>query len=116
MGGIVIETGDCIANTSQLSITAEGVRLLSFLDKLPIIEQGEVRDKSKADGLAKLVVVLQAGWMIIQGIGRVAQNLPVTLLEINTVGHVICTFALYMLWWRKPLDIKFAQDRWRAWT
>jgi hypothetical protein len=106
MGGIIIETGDYITNEARLSITAEGVRLLSFLDKLPKIEDGEVRDKSKADGLAKLLVVLQAGWMIIQCIARVAQDLPVTLLEINTIGHVICAFALYMLWWSKPMDIK----------
>jgi hypothetical protein len=30
----------------------------------------------------------------------------VTLLEINTIGHVICAFALYALWWSKPLEIK----------
>ncbi|KAF3036612.1 hypothetical protein E8E11_002793 [Didymella keratinophila] len=106
MGGIIVETGDYVANMSHLSITAEGVRLLSFLDKLPNIENSEVRDKSKADGLAKLLVVLQAGWMIIQCIARVAQDLPGTLLEINTIGHVICAFTLYMLWWSKPLDIK----------
>ncbi|KAF1926189.1 uncharacterized protein M421DRAFT_68169 [Didymella exigua CBS 183.55] len=106
MGGIVIETGAYIADEPHLSITAEGVRLLSFLDKLPKINNGEVRDKSKADDLAKFLVVLQAGWMIIQCIARVAQDLPVTLLEVNTIGHVVCAFALYMLWWRKPLDIK----------
>ena len=106
MGGIVIETGDYIAHTSPLSITAEGARLLSFLNRLPHIQDGEVRDKSKADGLAKFLVVLQAGWMIIQCIARVQQALPVTLLEINTIGHVICAFALYLLWWNKPLDIK----------
>src|SRR5690242_21711382 len=44
--------------------------------------------------------------MIIQCIARLQQNLPVTLLEINTIGHVICAFALYILWWNKPLDIK----------
>ncbi|KAL1599301.1 hypothetical protein SLS59_006318 [Nothophoma quercina] len=106
MGGIVIETGDYITDNAHLSITAEGARLLSFLGKLPQIKDGEVRDKSKADGLAKFLVVLQAGWMIIQCIARVAQDLPVTLLEINTIGHVICAFALYLLWWSKPLDIK----------
>ncbi|KAF2627558.1 hypothetical protein BU25DRAFT_50081 [Macroventuria anomochaeta] len=106
MGGIVIETGDYIAAPSPLSITAEGARLLSFLNKLPQIKESEVRDKSKADGLAKILVVLQAGWMIIQCIARVAQDLPVTLLEINTIGHVICAFALYILWWSKPLGIK----------
>lgn len=124
MGGLVIKTGEYIskndlsnprdnieagsssADSCPLSITAEGARLLSFLDRLPDIEDGQVRDKSKADGLAKFLVVVQAGWMIIQCIARVQQDLPVTLLEINTIGHVICAFALYMLWWSKPLDIK----------
>lgn len=124
MGGIVIEPGNYISNSDlrrtkeqigtedtstnsrPLSITAEGARLLSFLDRLPEIQDNQVRDKSKADGLAKFLVVVQAGWMIIQCIARLQQNLPVTLLEINTIGHVICAFALYMLWWNKPLDIK----------
>ena len=124
MGGIVVEPGDYISSSEHskprthiqtdnpsldpcpLSITAEGARLLSFLNCLPNIEDSQVRDKSKADGLAKFLVVVQAGWMIIQCIARVQQDLPVTLLEINTIGHVICAFALYMLWWSKPLDIK----------
>ncbi|KAJ8114758.1 hypothetical protein OPT61_g3433 [Boeremia exigua] len=124
MGGIVVEPGNYISNrdhgrtrrhvqtdhsvshSCSLSITAEGIRLLSFLNRLPDIEDTQVRDKSKADGLTKFLVIVQAGWMIIQCIARVQQDLPVTLLEINTVGHVICAFALYMLWWSKPLDIK----------
>lgn len=124
MGGIVVKTGDYISSddyhkdpdhfeaassssgSCSLSITAEGARLLSFLNRLPDIDDGQVRDKSKADGLAKFLVVIQAGWMIMQCIARVQQDLPVTLLEINTVGHVICAFALYMLWWSKPLDVK----------
>ncbi|KAH6642959.1 hypothetical protein C7974DRAFT_113330 [Boeremia exigua] len=124
MGGIVIEPGNYIDNNDHsraqdhgrpdelstasrpLSITAEGARLLSFLNRLPDVRDTQVRDKSKADGLAKFLVVVQAGWMIIQCIARVQQDLPVTLLEINTIGHVICAFALYMLWWNKPLDIK----------
>ena len=123
MGGIVIKPGNYISNSDHsktpdhvetgsfstdsrpLSITAEGARLLSFLNRLPGIEDSQVRDKSKADGLAKFLVVVQAGWMVIQCIARVQQDLPVTLLEINTIGHVVCAFALYMLWWNKPLDI-----------
>ncbi|KAF2128117.1 hypothetical protein P153DRAFT_48351 [Dothidotthia symphoricarpi CBS 119687] len=108
MGGVVVQAGDCIEDSPQLSVTAEGVRLLSFLGRLPHIRESQIRDKSKADGLAKFLVVLQAGWMIIQTISRVQQDLPVTLLEINTCGHIICAFALYLLWWRKPLDVKDA--------
>src|SRR5690242_3277388 len=107
MGGIVIEPGSYISDSDHrrteeqvenathsrpLSITAEGARLLSFLNRLPDIPDNQVRDKSKADGLAKFLVVVQAGWMIIQCIARLQQNLPVTLLEINTIGHVICAF------------------------
>ncbi|KAJ4292597.1 hypothetical protein N0V90_009260 [Kalmusia sp. IMI 367209] len=107
MGGIRIQTNhECIASHDRLSLTAEGVRLLSFLGRLPEIDEGEILDKSKADGLAKFLVLLQAGWMILQTLARVQQNLPVTLLEINTMGHVVCAFALYALWWSKPLDIK----------
>ncbi|KAF1971575.1 hypothetical protein BU23DRAFT_600136 [Bimuria novae-zelandiae CBS 107.79] len=107
MGGIRIRTkSESIPSHDRLSLTAEGVRLLSFLGRLPEIDEGQVLDKSKADGLAKFLVVLQAGWMIVQTLARVHQKLPVTLLEINTMGHVVCAFALYGLWWSKPLDIK----------
>lgn len=107
MGGICIQTNsEGIPSYDQLSLTAEGVRLLSFLGRLPEIDENQIHDKSKADGLAKFLVVIQAGWMIIQTLARVQQKLPVTLLEINTMGHVICAFALYVLWWRKPLEIK----------
>ncbi|KAF2450693.1 hypothetical protein P171DRAFT_427014 [Karstenula rhodostoma CBS 690.94] len=107
MGGIRIQTNnECIPTYDRLSLTAEGVRMLSFLGRLPEIDEGQIDDKSKADGLAKFLVVLQAGWMIIQTLARVHQKLPVTLLEINTMGHVVCAFALYGLWWSKPLDIK----------
>lgn len=86
MGGVVVETGDCITGTDRLSLTAEGIRLLSFLDRLPTIKEHQIRDKSKADGLAKFLVVLQAGWMILQTIGRVQQHLPVTLLEMSVAS------------------------------
>jgi hypothetical protein len=106
MGGVRTETGDYIAGNPRLNLTAEGVRMMSFLGRLPDVPESQIEDKSKADGLAKMIVVLQAGWMVIQTIARVQQKLPVTLLEINTIGHVICAFALYAMWWSKPLDIK----------
>jgi len=106
MGGVRIETGECIDGQQRLNLTAEGIRLMSFMGRLPDVPENEIADKSKADGLAKFLVVLQAGWMTIQTIARVQQDLPVTLLEINTMGHVVCAFALYALWWSKPLDIK----------
>ncbi|PSN66670.1 hypothetical protein BS50DRAFT_493793 [Corynespora cassiicola Philippines] len=106
MGGIRIEAGPCVDDNPRLSLTPEGVRLLSFLGRLPSIEDNQIRDKSKADGLAKTLVCLQAGWMIVQTIARLVSHLPITLLEINTIGHVLCALVLYLLWWSKPLEVK----------
>jgi hypothetical protein len=107
MGGVTIQTGgDCFENSPRLSLTPEGVRLLSFLGRLPPIRENQIRDKSKADGLAKTIVCLQAFWMIVQTIARLKAHLPITLLEINTIGHVLCALVLYLLWWSKPLEVR----------
>ncbi|ORY15728.1 hypothetical protein BCR34DRAFT_558444 [Clohesyomyces aquaticus] len=106
MGGITIQAGDGFDGSPQFSLTPEGVRLLSFLGRLPEVSESQVRDKSKADGLAKSIVCLQAGWMILQVVARLIQQLPITLLEINTIGHVLCALVLYLLWWSKPLEVK----------
>ena len=50
----------------------------------------------------KTIVVLQAAWFLAQVIGRVKVGMPVTLLEVNTIGHVVCVFVIYLLWWYKP--------------
>lgn len=34
-----------------------------------------------------------------------SENLPVSMLELNTFAHALCTIIVYILWWRKPLDI-----------
>jgi hypothetical protein len=45
-------------------------------------------DKSKANDLAKALVVIQASWMLLQTLGKVIVGLHVTLLEVNTMAHV----------------------------
>jgi hypothetical protein len=72
----------------RLTLTARGIALLAACGRLPDIPQADILDKSKADGLAKAVVVIQACWMLLQVLGRVIARLPVTLLEVNTVAHV----------------------------
>lgn len=72
----------------RLTLTARGVALLARCGLLPDIPEEEIKDKSKANTMAKALVVLQASWMLIQVIGRLIDRLPVTLLEVNTVAHV----------------------------
>ncbi|KAL9111371.1 MAG: hypothetical protein Q9227_004248 [Pyrenula ochraceoflavens] len=93
---------------NRLTLTAAGVLLLAECGKLPDLSVTEIKDKSKADGIAKALVCLQAGWMIVQTIGRIAYYQPVTLLEVNTIGHVLCAFIIYLLWWHKPRDVRAA--------
>jgi hypothetical protein len=70
------------------------------------ISPEEVLSKSKASGLAKGIVCLQAIWFCIQCLSRVSQSLPITLFELNTVAHSICALLVYLLWWEKPLDVQ----------
>jgi hypothetical protein len=94
--------GDCCQST----LTAEGILfLVSSGYVLPSISKKAIHDRSKADGLAKTLVCLQAGYMIIQCATRVAGKLPLSLLEINTLGHVFCALVMYSFWLHKPQDI-----------
>jgi hypothetical protein len=73
--------------------------------EMPVIAEGDIEDRSKGDVLSKLVAILQLVWFIIQLIARCVQNLPVTLLEIDTLGLAALTCIAYGLWWKKPMNI-----------
>ncbi|KAK3316033.1 hypothetical protein B0H66DRAFT_604341 [Apodospora peruviana] len=68
-------------------------------------DKESIKDRSKADSLARVLVITQASWMILQWIMRLAYKLPVTVLELNTLAHAICALFVYALWWEKPLDV-----------
>lgn len=72
----------------RVTITARGMALLARCGYLPDVDEDQIEDKSKANDLAKATVVVQATWMLLQVISRLAFRLPVTLLEVNTVAHV----------------------------
>ena len=110
MGGFVFELDSTVASAlclpdvepHRLTITPCGLTVLAQCGLLPAISEKDIRDKSKADGLAKTIVCLQAGWMVLQTIVRIAYGLPVSLLEVNAIGHVVCAVLIYALWWHKP--------------
>lgn len=92
----------------RLTLTARGVALLAecgYLQELEVKKE-EIEDKNKANATAKLLSCLQALWVLVEVIGRLFQHLPVTLLEVNTLGHVLCAFVMYLLWWYKPHSIR----------
>ncbi|EPS41856.1 hypothetical protein H072_4182 [Dactylellina haptotyla CBS 200.50] len=110
MGGIAVQTRASTFNEApRITLSAEGVRMLSFLNMLPQTDDEEIRDKSKGDWLAKSLVCVQAFYIIVQAVSRLAAHMPISLLEVNTVGHVICALTLYLLWWNKPLELDHPQ-------
>ncbi|KAI9866182.1 MAG: hypothetical protein M1813_001743 [Trichoglossum hirsutum] len=112
MGGFAIvtrpnspEEREFVHSSPRLTVTSRGVLLLAKHGCLPDVSLETIMDKSKADAIAKSLVCLQAGWMVIQCITRLANRLLITLLEITTLGHLSCALMMYFFWWNKPLDI-----------
>src|SRR5579871_1127922 len=73
---------------------------------LPRLSTSEILDRSKGDWLAKMVVCLQIFWLLVQLVGRAIQHLPITTLELFTLGLALCGLITYGFWWYKPLDIQ----------
>ncbi|KAF7334947.1 hypothetical protein MVEN_02244600 [Mycena venus] len=112
MGGYVIDFSNAgdpfLPNGFQrLTLTPDGIQFLlqHAPEVIPHVSEEDINDKSKADGLAKLLVAFQAAWFCLQCIARGAQHLPISLLEITTGGHALYTLFTYLLWAQKPLNI-----------
>ncbi|KAF7289145.1 hypothetical protein MIND_01375500 [Mycena indigotica] len=96
-----------LIHVKRRTLTPDG--LLFLAERAPAvmtrISKEDIKDKSKADGLAKLLVALQAGWFCLQCIARGARHLPISLLEITTGAHALYTLFTYLLWAKKPMNI-----------
>ncbi|KAG1762418.1 hypothetical protein EDD22DRAFT_1027991, partial [Suillus occidentalis] len=91
--------------------TLNPFELLEFVRKglvdMPVITEAEIEDRSKGDGLSKGIAILQLAWFVAQLIARYIQNLPITLLEIDTLAVAALTCISYGLWWKKPKDVGY---------
>lgn len=86
------------------------IKYMASLGFLPDIPLEHIRDKSKADFLAKTLIIIQALWLVLQVTMRWASGLLVTTLELSTLAHAICTLFIYALWWHKPLDVESTSE------
>jgi len=77
---------------------------------IPTITEGEIRDKSKGDIIAKAITLVQTLWFAIQATNRVAQGFNVTELELTTLGHVVLNVFICWCWWNKPLNVDYPVD------
>ncbi|TFY55950.1 hypothetical protein EVG20_g9126 [Dentipellis fragilis] len=65
-----------------------------------------LRDRSKADSLAKFIACFQVAWLMIQCLARTVEHLPMTTLELGTVGYALITVMIYGFQWHKPQDVR----------
>lgn len=103
-GGLAVDSSSFHPH-KRLAFTRHGILELAKAGILPSFNDDLMDDKSRADVFTKCFVCLQAGWFVAQFVGRTAQSLPVTLLELHTICHVVCAAIIYGLWWYKPYDV-----------
>ncbi|KAL8650500.1 MAG: hypothetical protein Q9226_005118 [Calogaya cf. arnoldii] len=69
------------------------------------LSEENIRDKSNADGTAKLIALGQVLWFVAQSIMRAAHHLPLAQLESMTLSYVPLFAITYAFWWIKPKDV-----------
>ena len=106
MGGFVVDVSHLHNTLSRLTISPKGVAFLAKHGHFLKASDATIRDKSKANILAKALVCFQVTWMLVQTISRKIVGYPITLLEVHTLVHVACAIGMYGLWFQKPLDVQ----------
>ncbi|KIJ90259.1 hypothetical protein K443DRAFT_116856, partial [Laccaria amethystina LaAM-08-1] len=104
MGGFMLMDGN--ERKGVLTQDKFGSLLQEGKIAFPSITEAEIEDRSKADGLAKGIAVLQTTWFIAQCISRQAQGLITTEVELITLAFAALNGILYFLWWNKPLNVE----------
>ena len=89
----------------QTKIQRAGYEKLRIIHEFIVKE--EIQDKSKSDGLAKLVVLVQTAWFTGQCLARAIQKLAITELEVVALAYTALNGVMYFFWWHKPLDVQF---------
>ncbi|KAL6689611.1 hypothetical protein J3F84DRAFT_354077 [Trichoderma pleuroticola] len=76
-----------------------------IIAEMPNIKEEAIDDKSKSDGLVKIIAVLQVLWLVVQLIVRTIDNLHFTQLEITTVAFAATAVIIYSIDFIKPKDV-----------
>lgn len=114
MGGFAIDTVNLEPednflphSRTHLALTCKGLLFLAKHEpsQIPDLPRAQIEDKSKANVLAKILVCFQALWFCVQCLSRLIQGLPISLLELNSIGHCVCTLFICLMWWNKPVDV-----------
>ena len=103
MGGFLLIPRD----SDPFPITSKHLCWLISNDCLPYpnVTPKEIWDKSKQDTIAKVVTTFQISYLVLQCIGRAAQGLVITTMELSTLAIVVCAIMTSYCWFRKPVNV-----------
>ena len=104
MGGFVLQPPDF--ETFPVNAKQLHWLILNHHVDYPEARTDEIWDKSKQDRLSKLIASVQIGYFVLQCIGRAAQKLAITTLELNALAIVVCSLLTSYIWLHKPSDIR----------
>ena len=90
-----------ILDSKQLVLAREH----GVIKKLPSLTKEEIQDRSKSDGLVRLLAVIQLLWLAAQLVIRRINRIPFAALEISTLAFSSCAIIIYIMEWRKPKDV-----------
>ncbi|KAK1222548.1 hypothetical protein PQX77_014586 [Marasmius sp. AFHP31] len=76
-------------------------------NKMITMTEKEIESLGHADILAKTITFLQTLHFITTCIARGANGLAITELEFFTLGFAALNLVNYLLWWHKPLGVRF---------
>ncbi|KAI1745580.1 hypothetical protein F4680DRAFT_107899 [Xylaria scruposa] len=102
MGGVVLapRDGDKFPiNSYQLAYLVRHEHLA-----MPRIDLDDIRAVNKADGLARAFTLGQMVWFTLSCLGRAANHISLTPLELETLAFILCTIHTFFFWYHKPLD------------
>ena len=79
---------------------------MGIINRLPKASEDRVDDCNKSDFLVKGLAVGQVLWLFVQLVARAHKGIVPSQLEIVVLAFAVCTFAMYLLLWNKPQDVR----------
>jgi hypothetical protein len=101
-GGIVLQ----LQEDAPFPISAKQLAWLvqhGYTDR-PAMTERDIKDKSKGDTCTKTLAVLQTAWFMVQMIGREAEHLPITPIELASAALALTSLTTLWFWLDKPLE------------
>lgn len=98
MGGFVVDVRDMHNTAPRLTLTPAGLLALAHQGRYIRLPDETINDKSKSDIFGKILVCIQAVWILVQCVTRAIKDLPLTLLELHTLIQACFALIMYLFW------------------